>query len=80
MTKRVTANAPVPASEEKRPVGRPSSVVGKRTQVYLDDASKKTALRLGSGNVSEGIRTALRAATKLKINHDARVAAPKHKE
>lgn len=51
-----------PAEEEKRAVGRPSTVVGKRTQVYLDDESKKTALRLGGGNLSEGIRTALRMA------------------
>lgn len=57
-----TKQAAAPAEEERRAVGRPSTVVGKRTQVYLDDESKKTALRLGGGNLSEGIRTALRMA------------------
>lgn len=45
---------------EKRPVGRPSEIDGKRVQVYLDAESLKTAAQIGNGNVSEGIRTALR--------------------
>ena len=51
-----------PAQTEKRPVGRPSDVDGKRVQVYLDAESLKTAARLGYGNVSEGIRKALKQA------------------
>lgn len=47
---------------EKRHVGRPAEVGGKRVQVYLDKASLEAAARLGNGNVSEGIRRALRAA------------------
>lgn len=47
---------------EKRPVGRPADVGGKRVQVYLDAESIAIATRLGDGNVSEGIRRALKAA------------------
>lgn len=40
--------------------GRPVELKnGQRTQVYLDEDSKKLAKRLGGGNVSEGIRKAL---------------------
>lgn len=43
--------------------GRPSELEGgKRVQVYLDAESLKTAARLGNGNVSEGIRLALKRA------------------
>lgn len=51
-----------PVQPEKRPVGRPSDVDGKRVQVYLDAESMKTAARLGNGNISDGIRKALKAA------------------
>lgn len=51
-----------PDQVEKRPVGRPSDIDGKRVQVYLDAESLKTAAGLGNGNVSEGIRKALKAA------------------
>lgn len=45
-------------------VGRPSEMEGgKRVQVYLDAASLAIAVKLSNGNVSEGIRKALRAAT-----------------
>jgi hypothetical protein len=54
-----------PVQTEKRPVGRPSAVDGKRVQVYLDAESLKTAALLGHGNVSEGIRKALRRAQDL---------------
>lgn len=47
---------------EKRPVGRPAAVAGKRVQVYLDPESQAIAARLGKGNVSEGIRKALQLA------------------
>lgn len=53
-----------PDQVEKRPVGRPSDIDGKRVQVYLDAESLKTAAYLGNGNVSEGIRKALKAAAK----------------
>ena len=48
--------------QEKRPVGRPAEVGGKRVQVYLDAESLAIASKLGSGNVSEGIRKALKGA------------------
>lgn len=47
---------------EKRSVGRPAAVKGKRVQVYLDDESIVIATRLGNGNVSEGIRKSLKEA------------------
>lgn len=47
---------------EPRPVGRPSTVGGKRVQVYLDDASLALAAEIGNGNTSEGIRVALKEA------------------
>ena len=50
---------------EKRPVGRPADVGGKRVQVYLDAESIAIATRLGNGNVSEGIRKALKKAAEL---------------
>ena len=61
MTKRKPIDKPSATAEDKRPVGRPTTVAGRRVQVYLDEASEKTALRLGDGNVSEGILTALRS-------------------
>lgn len=44
-------------------VGRPNEMEGgKRVQVYLDAESLAIANKLGSGNVSEGIRKALKQA------------------
>ena len=41
--------------------GRPATLTGgKRVNVYLDDASLDAAAKLGDGNVSEGIRVALK--------------------
>lgn len=48
-------------TSEKRPVGRPPAVGGKRVQVYLDDDSLARAAQLGHGNVSDGIRQALKS-------------------
>lgn len=45
---------------QKGPVGRPAVVQGKRVQVYLDEYSLAAAAKLGAGNVSDGIRKALR--------------------
>ncbi|MFM5431411.1 hypothetical protein ACET9P_11020 [Aeromonas veronii] len=43
--------------------GRPAEMEGgKRVQVYLDAKSLEIAARLGGGNVSEGIRQALKQA------------------
>lgn len=43
--------------------GRPAEMEGgKRVQVYLDSRSLKIADRIGCGNVSEGIRQALKQA------------------
>lgn len=54
-----------PAAEPaKRPRARPREMEGgQRVNVYLDAASLAAAARIGQGNVSEGIRLALRAAT-----------------
>lgn len=44
--------------------GRPSEMDGgKRINVYLDAQSVELASRLGGGNISEGIRRALKAAS-----------------
>ncbi len=53
-----------PVQTERRPIGRPSDVNGKRVQVYLDVESLKTAAQIGNGNVSEGIRRALKTASE----------------
>jgi hypothetical protein len=52
--------------QEKRPVGRPADVGGKRVQVYLDAKSLAIAAKLGNGNgnVSDGIRQALKQAAE----------------
>jgi hypothetical protein len=43
--------------------GRPEEMQGgKRRNVYLDDASWDTAVKLGNGNASDGIRMALARA------------------
>lgn len=51
---------------DKRPVGRPAEVGGQRVQVYLDAGSLAIAAKMGNGNVSEGIRTALSEAALLR--------------
>lgn len=47
-------------NNEKRPVGAPITVDGRRINVYLDKESIQIAAKLGKGNISEGIRMALR--------------------
>lgn len=48
-------------------VGRPAQIEGgKRVNVYLDDDSLAAAAGLGDGNVSAGIRAALRIAAGAK--------------
>ena len=44
----------------KRPVGRPTIIGGRRVNVYLDDESLDVALALGDGNISAGVRLALK--------------------
>lgn len=40
--------------------GRPTEMAGgKRSNIYLDAASREIAERIGNGNISEGIRLAL---------------------
>lgn len=52
---------PTRADVEPKPVGRPKQMQnGKRVNVYLDASSLAAAAKLGNGNVSEGIRLALR--------------------
>jgi hypothetical protein len=56
---------------EKKPsplLGRPATVEGKRVNVYLDDESLATASRLGEGNVSAGIRLALKRCERSSID------------
>ena len=48
--------------KEKRPPGRPVSVNGKTIVVNLDEVSRGLAALIGRGNVSAGIRLALRIA------------------
>lgn len=49
---------------EQQTVGRPAEMAGgKRVQVYLDAESISIASSLGKGNVSEGIRKALKQAS-----------------
>ena len=47
---------------DKRPGGRPALMRGgRRVQVYLDADAVVAAARLGGGNVSRGIRAALKS-------------------
>lgn len=47
-------------SRKLKPFGRPRVLAGgKRVTLYLDSATLERARKLGSGNVSEGIRRAL---------------------
>jgi post-segregation antitoxin (ccd killing protein) len=48
----------------KIPPGRPETIKGKACNVYLDADSLATAGRLGDGNVSAGIREALKRASR----------------
>ncbi len=57
------------ASNQKRTIphqtnrpGRPPSIRGKATMVYLDEQNIELAARLGDGNISAGIRLALELA------------------
>lgn len=50
------------AADGYRKPGKPASLdAGERVNVYLDAASLKRAAELGNGNVSDGIRLALKA-------------------
>ena len=42
------------------PIGRPAKIDGRNVNVYLDKTSLDRASELGNGNVSEGIRLALK--------------------
>lgn len=59
----------------KNPVGRPAQMKkGRGVQVYLDAPSVKYAWQLGEGNVSEGIRRALRlTAERVQAARDAAI-------
>ncbi|MBV2193617.1 MAG: hypothetical protein KUL81_09800 [Azonexus sp.] len=56
---------------EKRPVGRPAEVGGRRVQVYLDAKSLAIAANLGGGNVSDGLRKALKQASPVRLTGEA---------
>lgn len=47
-----------------RGAGAPVTVGGKKVSVYLDQVSLEAAARLGAGNVSQGVREALRLAVE----------------
>jgi hypothetical protein len=42
-------------------VGRPLTVAGRRRNIYIDDDLAELAEKIGAGNMSEGIREALKA-------------------
>lgn len=47
----------------KKQAGRPAVMAGgKRVQVYLDERTLEKARRIGDGNISEGIRLAIKLA------------------
>lgn len=47
-------------NETKKPVGAPRQLEGgKRHNVYLDWKTVREAMRLGNGNLSEGLRVAV---------------------
>ncbi len=54
----------------RRKLGRPVSVDGKKVYTYLDSESVLIAEALGNGNVSAGIRAALRIARDRKNGSD----------
>ena len=45
---------------KKRPPGRPASIDASRYNVTLDAETHAKALRLGDGNLSKGLREAVR--------------------
>jgi hypothetical protein len=50
-------------AKAKRPAHRPKIMQdGRRRNVYIDDASWELAKTIGGGNVSDGIRQALKIA------------------
>jgi hypothetical protein len=54
-----------PTPAQKRKPGRPQLMDGgKKIGVYLSADDRATAIRLGGGNVSSGIRAALNAQVK----------------
>jgi len=53
-------NNPVKQRRTGKP-GRPVTVDGKMTSIYLDQRSLEIALAIGGGNISAGIRLALAA-------------------
>lgn len=67
---------------KKSPVGRPAQMKGgKGVQVYLDAPSVKFARQLGEGNVSEGIRRALRlAAGRIQAARGAAMGSMSHEQ
>lgn len=46
--------------EEKRKPGRPPKISGKAKRVFLDDETIKSGAEIGRGNLSEGIRIAVK--------------------
>lgn len=46
--------------EEKRKPGRPSKIDGKAKRVFLDDETIQDGAEIGGGNLSEGIRIAVK--------------------
>lgn len=50
--------------KQKKKIGRPVSVDGKRVNIYLDKYSMHLAKVVGDGNASRGIRIAVKEAAK----------------
>jgi len=59
----------------KRRAGRPPTVRGRRVAVYLDGATVGAARELGAGNVSDGVRRAVKLARAVLLNNDVIEAA-----
>lgn len=54
----------VAVEKQFMPVGRPKYLNnGRKIQVYLDEESLSFATKLGKGNISAGVRTALKSAS-----------------
>lgn len=49
----------------KKQVGRPKGRTGKSVLVYLDDTTVKLAKTHGAGNLSAGIRNAIKKASQV---------------
>jgi hypothetical protein len=70
-------------NEEKKPRGgkregagrKPPAIPLKRYQVMLNDEQRETATKLGHGNLSLGVRTAIEVAIQIRRQGEAILSA-----